>query len=186
MTSTWNITEPADDAKIRLLGQLIRPNWAAIDTADPSFQPNAINFTNRSQESLDIPDDPTSIAETYILYAKTSITENIDLYGISSSGIITQFTNGTTPVLNATSGQCFLSGGLTMMWGQVSSSSWPVTVSFNGGGFRNTCLCAQVSPLSGGAAYGVWISSAFTKESMVVSKVLLGGSASFSYIAIGY
>ena len=65
---TFDPALPADTTKIRDLSTVITPNWQAIEGADPSFKPIAINFDNR--DPLASNTEPTAIADEYIMYCK--------------------------------------------------------------------------------------------------------------------
>ena len=67
---TWDPSQPTDTTKIRNLGIVIRPNWQAIEAADSSFKPVALNLDNRTP--LGVANDPTAIADAYLLYCKDS------------------------------------------------------------------------------------------------------------------
>lgn len=112
----WNIALPADTTKIRNLGIVIRPNWQAIQEADSTFKPYAINFDNRTP--LGVANDPTAIADSYIMFCKDDATGNPELFGIDASSNITQFTKGASNL--AATGKVFLPGGLLMQWGKVT------------------------------------------------------------------
>ena len=72
-------TQPTDTTKIRNLGVVIRPNWVAIEEADSTFRPYALNLQNRTP--LGVSNDPASIADTYILYEKDDGSGNPELFG---------------------------------------------------------------------------------------------------------
>lgn len=85
-------SQPADDTKIRNLGVVIRPNWQAIEEADSSFRPYALNLQNRTP--LGASNDPALIADTSILYAKDDGAGNPEAYLEDGSGNILQVTEG--------------------------------------------------------------------------------------------
>jgi len=115
----FDATEPTDTTKIRNLGTVIRPNWTAIQTADSSFKPNAINFTDRTVASIAV--NPTAIADAYIAYCKTDASGNSELFGINDLSGVIQFTRGI-PTLTA-AGNIFLPGGVLIQWKtQVATS----------------------------------------------------------------
>lgn len=86
----WDILQPTNTTKIRNLGVVIRPNWAAIQQADSTFLPNAINFKNRTPSV--VPINPAAIATSYITFCKEDGAGNPELFGISPSSQIIQFT----------------------------------------------------------------------------------------------
>jgi len=85
-------TLPANTTKLRNLGIVIRPNWEAIELADSSFQPQAINFADRTVAA--VPSNPVAIADTYITYSKTDGAGNPEYFGIDDSSNVIQFTYG--------------------------------------------------------------------------------------------
>lgn len=86
----WDTLQPTNTTKIRNLGVVIRPNWAAIQTADSTFTPDAFNFKNRTPSV--VPIDPAAIATAYIAYCKESAAGFPELYGIDASSNIVQLT----------------------------------------------------------------------------------------------
>lgn len=108
----WDQTQPTDTTKIRNLGVVIRPNWLALKTGDSSLKLDSANFDDRTVAGL--ADDPTAIADAYVLYCKTDAAGNSELYGIDESSNKLQFTQGA-PTL-AAQGKIFLPGGLLMQW----------------------------------------------------------------------
>lgn len=113
-------TQPADSTKIRNLGVVIRPNWEAIETADSSFKPYAINLTDRSLLPAPIPVNPVAIADVYQLYCKKDVNGNIQIYAEDKNSKIMQITNSATPV-SAAHGYTWLPGGFLMQWGYVTA-----------------------------------------------------------------
>lgn len=85
-------TQPTDTTKLRNLGVVIRPNWVAIEEADSTFRPYALNFQNRTP--LGVSNDPATIADTFILYEKDDGAGNPELYGEDGSGNILQLSEG--------------------------------------------------------------------------------------------
>ena len=99
---------PTDTEELRRLGTVIRPNWVAIQQGEATFKPYSINFDNRT--ALVVADDPTAIADTFILYSKdasttTPLLTEPELFGINENGNIIQFTMGL-PV-RSTAGSSF-------------------------------------------------------------------------------
>ena len=86
----WDTLQPANTTKIRNLGVVIRPNWAAIQTADSTFTPDALNFRDRTAAGLAV--NPTDIATAYIAFCKQDAAGNPELFGISSTSDVIQFT----------------------------------------------------------------------------------------------
>lgn len=179
----WNITVPADTAKIRDLGVLIRPNWSAIQEADLTFKPKAINLNDRTISGPSA--NPTPIADSYIIYSKSVSSGNSQLYGIDEAGNILQMTNGL-PTLT-TAGSSFIPGGLIIKWGTVDLSNvanpvtYPVAfptatlavsltmADFDNEGVQNYAFRANAYTNTGFNAYFAY-----------------NGIRSFKYIALGY
>jgi hypothetical protein len=121
---------PTDTEELRRVGTVIRPNWVAIQQADPTFKPYAVNLDNRTE--LAIADDPTAIADTFIMYSKDastttpSLTE-AELFGINENGNIIQFTMGL-PV-RASTGNSFFpgtsAGVIKTAWGNITMTTSP-------------------------------------------------------------
>ena len=110
----FDVTEPTDNTKIRDLGVVIRPNWVAINTADSSFQPQALNLTDRDSVAPPIASDPTALAAGYTLFCKQDSGGDPQLFGIDTNSNILQFT-GIAPLL-ASDGYVFLPGNLLLQW----------------------------------------------------------------------
>ena len=85
-------TQPTDTTKIRNLGVVIRPNWDAIEVADSTFRPYAINFQNRTP--LGVSNDPVAIADTSIMFVKDDGSGNPEAYLEDGSGNIFQVSEG--------------------------------------------------------------------------------------------
>ena len=100
----FNKTQPQNTTKLRNLGIVIRPNWEAIETADSTFIPEALNLTDRTAAGL--ASDPTAIADTVILYSKQDASGNPQIFSIEPSSTIYQltgnnYTETTNPVTAA-------------------------------------------------------------------------------------
>ena len=74
-------TKPANTTKLRNVGEVIRPNGNAIDTADATFKPHAINLIDRTAEGLAV--DPTDISDATILYSKQDGAGDAQAYSIA-------------------------------------------------------------------------------------------------------
>lgn len=85
-------TQPTNTTKIRNLGVVIRPNWVAIEQADSTFKPWAINFTDRTAAGIAV--NPTALAAAYLMYCKQDAAGNPELFGIDVASNIIQFTKG--------------------------------------------------------------------------------------------
>lgn len=110
----YDATQPANATKIRNLGVVIRPNWVAIERAESSFKPYAINLANRTP--LLVPNDPAAIANSYIVYCKQDAAGNPQLYGIDQASRVTQISVNVSPVSGA-NGYSWLAGGMLLQWG---------------------------------------------------------------------
>lgn len=124
----WQITEPTDNTKIRDLGVVIRPNWAAIQTASSSFTPDAFNLRDRTVAGL--PVDPTAIADVYSLFCKTDAAGNSELFGIDDNSVVSQFTS--TDRLLAQNGYAVIPPGILVQWGRgfMAGATFTVAVAF--------------------------------------------------------
>lgn len=117
---SWDATQPTDNTKIRNLGVVIRPNWEAIEGADSTFKPRALNLTDRTVAGVAV--DPTAIADAFIVYCKTDGEGNSEFFGINDTSGVTQFTQGT-PLLGAAESSIFLPGGLILKTGTGTFSA---------------------------------------------------------------
>jgi hypothetical protein len=88
----WDTTEPTDTTKIRDLGTVIRPNWEALEQADPTMRFDATNYKDRTVASL--PVNPTAIADTFIDFCKTDTSGNSEKFGIDENSNVIQFSYG--------------------------------------------------------------------------------------------
>lgn len=84
-------TQPTDTTKIRNLGVVIRPNWVAIESADSTFQPYALNLTDRDAAAL--ASDPTAISTAFITYCKQDASGDPEFYGIDPDSNVLQFSD---------------------------------------------------------------------------------------------
>jgi len=70
---SFDASKPANDEKIRNLGTVIRANWLAIQQADSTFQPWAVNFVDRS--TIVGSNTPTAITDVGQVYARNDGSE---------------------------------------------------------------------------------------------------------------
>lgn len=110
---------PANSTKLRLAPGVIQDNWSAIEEAQSSFKPYAVNLNNRTP--LGVANDPVAIADAYIAYCKDDAAGNPELFGINESSQITQLTRGVPTY--AKPGQIYLAGGMLIQWNSVSVAS---------------------------------------------------------------
>lgn len=141
----YDSTQPTNSTKIRNLGVVIRPNWVAIEQADSSFKPYAINFNNRTE--LEISVDPTAIANSYILYCKTDGAGNSELYGINPNSNVIQLTRGIPTI--SSNGGSNLPGGALFKWGSfsIANGATSASVTFSSA-FPTNCWGVVVTPLT--------------------------------------
>lgn len=173
-------TQPTNTTKLRNLGVVIRPNWLAIETADATFLPQAINLANRTP--LGVPTDPAAIANSYILYCKQDGAGNPQLYGIDTASNILQFTSGLPT--KATTGTTFLPGGVIMKWGQFTFTGTTTTQNFVTP-FPTSALCVVGTPFNTAAGASNWRVSTWNANGVTFTTAAAVTNASFTYIAIG-
>lgn len=178
----WDPTQPEDTTKLRNLGVVIRPNWAAIVGGDSTFKPQALNYANRTVAG--VPVDPTAVADTYITYAKTDAAGNTEMFAIDEDSNVIQLTKGV-PIADTYSSTC-LPGGLIMKTAITSAIVTGSTVTFQTAGgvldpFPNNCFSVVVTPI---AATGRF--AAVSAVSVNSFKINHNTSAiQWYYIAIG-
>jgi len=118
----WDRGLPDDSSIIREAPSEIRDNNAAIELADISLKPWALNLIDRTDPSVTGPDNPgdNPSNNTMLLYAKT-ISGNTELFvkDNQTSQTVIQLTR--TDVLNVVAnGTTFLPGGVILKWGTTS------------------------------------------------------------------
>jgi hypothetical protein len=91
---TFDKTRPTNTEKIRDLGTVIRPNWEAIEEAQSSFRPYAVNNVDRTAEPI-APEDPVAIANTLISFCKEDAGGTPRLFTIDPGSNILQVFAGT-------------------------------------------------------------------------------------------
>jgi len=127
----WDKSQPQNTTKIRNLGNVITPNWDAIETADQTFKPQALNLDNRT--ALALP-DPGVIADAIILFSKdvkgTDSVTSAQLYAIDENSNTIQLTAG--PVAASNNGTSYLPGGVIIKWGSVTASVAGTAMTFVG------------------------------------------------------
>jgi len=174
---SWDKTQPTDTTKLRNLGTVIRPNWDAIETADSTFIPEALNLTDRTAAGLAV--DPTAIADAMIAYSKQDASGNPQLYAIDPSSVITKLTGGSLTA--ASPGKLVLPNGLTFIWGTGTATTSFITKNFDLSGFANNCFHISGSANGNTNAIGFTISS----KTQYTVKHNGSGSQSYFYFAIG-
>lgn len=88
----WDATQPQGSTKIRNLGNVITPNWDAIETADSTFLPQGLNFADRDVIAPPISSDPTAIADVVIAYSKQNGAGKPQGYAIDPDNSISHLT----------------------------------------------------------------------------------------------
>lgn len=120
---SWNTANPADNSSLRLLGQLIRPNWEALETGNVPFdalklQEQAGNPTREDNFGFLFTKEDDSQTQLYYMDDENPATV-VQLTGISWSKGSGNDYGITTP------------WGLIMNWGSVSSTgNTPKAITF--------------------------------------------------------
>ena len=86
----WDRTLPADTSKLRVSPGEMRNNWEAIEDADSSFKPEAINLIDRTASV--VPIDPVAVAGSVVLYSKQDAASKPQIFSIDPDSVITQIT----------------------------------------------------------------------------------------------
>ncbi len=130
----WDKAEPQDPTKIRTLGTVITPNWAAIEQAEVSFQPDGLILTDRNPLGV-ANDAPAAVAATatsrgngFTLYSKQDGDGKAQLYGIDLDGIISQFTDSRKDL--SQTGHAVIPPGILLQWGRDTTAAGLKTVTF--------------------------------------------------------
>lgn len=181
----WDQTQPTDTTKIRNLGIVIRPNWQAIQEGDSTFKPYALNFDNRTP--LGVANDPTAIADSYIMYCKDDGSGNAEMFGIDENSLISQFTS--TDRTLAQTGYTLLPPGFLLQWGRDTMTGSSSTITFPKA-FSSTAWVVTNTPYSNTVTgstpkpFGVTNITATTFDATALNSA---GAASvlFGWIAIG-
>ena len=162
----WDKTQPQGSTKIRNLGDVITPNWDAIETADDTFKPEGLNLDKNAV-------DRTAIADAIVMYNKAN-----ELYAIDPSSVITKLTGGSLTA--ASPGKIVWPNGLTMIWGTGTASTAWVTKNFDLTGFATNCF--HIS----GSAKGATVTIGFDIVSKTQYKVKASSvTPAYYYFAIG-
>jgi hypothetical protein len=178
---TWSKKLPEDTTKIRLLGQVLRPNWEAIEEGGATLKPWAINLANRDAVIPSISSDPAGVPKSYMLYSKVDALGRSELFGYSEQGIITQFTQGTPT--KAQNGMTFLPGGIILKWGRITVSginviTFPVP-------FPNAVYSVVVTQSTNTTQSSVKLYNQGV-TGFTAQRSVTGEDSKFDYIAIGY
>jgi len=173
----WDKSKPTNSEKIRELGEVIRPNWDAIESADSTFKPEALNLADRTP--LGVANDPTVLASTVITYSKQDGAGAPQLYAIDPSSNVIQLTAGAPTA--AASGSSNLPGGVIIKWGSGAATSVAggATINF-ASAFPNNCWHVVVTPFDPNANYASVVS-----KNVNSFNVRSNNAVTVSYIAIG-
>ena len=180
----WDITQPTDTTKIRNLGIVIRPNWVAIQNADATFKPAALNFNDRTVAGLAV--NPTAIADAFIMYCKTDTAGNSELFGINENSAVIQFTKGAPT--NAQNGTSYLPGGIIIKWGIFSMGAGVTTADVNfvgvfpGAVYSIVLTSTTANPLNGA---GVDLSQTNLTKFRAYRAASPASNQSYFYMATG-
>lgn len=182
---SWDNMQPTNTTKIRNLGVVIRPNWAAIEQADPSFQPWATNLKDRTEADLSA--NPPALDTAYTLFCKQDSEGNPELFGINSESDVTQFTRGAA--LNAPNGSSFLPGGLIFKWGifAMGEGITNIDVTYPGGSFPHSFYSVVISSTTSNSGNEAGLD--LSHSNLAAFRVFRGSSPasnqSYYYMAIG-
>ena len=177
-------SKPTNSEKIRELGEVIRPNWDAIETADETFKPQGLNFDDRT--ALGIADDPTAIADAVITYCKQDTSGDPQLYAINPSSVISQLTGSFSA---AASGTTTVQGGIIVKWGTSNGNGAGIVNAF-GAAFPNNCWSVVLTGQTSADNRNICRVTAktvnnFTFKTYRGDTGTAGGAESAYYIAIG-
>ena len=137
-------TQPQGSTKIRNLGDVITPNWDAIETGDSTFLPQALNLADR--DSLAIASDPTAIADSVILYSKQNAAGKPQAYAIDPDSVISPLTGGS--FTEAASGHLLMPNGFKINWGVIASNgSTAVSTTFQSA-FTSAVYSITLTPIT--------------------------------------
>ena len=176
----WDKTQPQNTTKLRNLGDVIRPNWVAIEQAEDTFLPIALNLADRTP--LGVANDPTAIAASVIAYSKQDGAGKPQAYTIDPDSVITQLTGGSLTAANP--GKLILPNGLVMIWGTGAATAAFVVKDFPTFGilvgFPNNCFHISGSATGGTKSIGFNIVSK-TQYSVKCDS----DTSNYTYFAIG-
>lgn len=195
-----NVSQPIMQDNFQAINELITQNHVGFNTADFGKH-NAVQMPVQSGMQFSVPSGITLLAGETLMYnlAYTVSNQNETWLTVNSSNGAYQipFTasifgrNGTPPnVSTVGSGWCYLPSGLIMKWGTFNASASNPYVFPTGAGipvFANDTLSFQVSVVNTGTPYGCVINCFnITKIGFNWAITNNPGSASFSYLAMGY
>lgn len=143
----WDKSLPANSTKIRNAPPPITNNWDAIESADATFKPVALNLDNRTP--LGVTNDPAAIADAVLAYSKEDASGDPQLYAIDPSSVITQLSGTSFSAI--VNGSLTIAGGLIIKWGKTSGTSGVKTFPV---AFPTSALNVQVTIIDNNARYG--------------------------------
>jgi len=129
----WDKSQPQDTTKLRRLGIVTRPNWEAIESADATFLPQALNLADRN--AAGVPADPTAIPKSVILYSKQDGAGKPQLYSIDPDSNIFAFTGNkvTEGVNGGTAGGTLIKTEINIQGGRYVTYSGQTTAAVGSG-----------------------------------------------------
>lgn len=173
-------TQPQGSTKIRNLGDVITPNWDAIESADSTFLPQGLNLADRDSIG-GLASTPTAIADAVIAFSKQDDAGKPQLFTIDPDSVISQLTGNL--FTTASPGRLLLPNGFMLIWGTETASTAWISRTFPtfGGvvGFPNNCF--HIS----GSANGSTKIVGFQLESKTKFKTKSTDVISAFYLAIG-
>ena len=169
----FNAANPANGAKVRRIGTLIRPNWVAIEQASESDSDDAtpansnkfkywgLNLFDRTQIPAPTPPaDSPKVDNSIVLYSKVDAdTSYPELWTRHSNNDITQLTKGPAniaPGAFTSNGETSIYGGLIVKYGispNLTNGSNTLTwiTSFGLTDFPNSCFTINCTPIVSGS-----------------------------------
>jgi len=179
----WNEDKPADTEKVRLLGQVIRSNWKALeegsdgDADAEKLKQWAINLVDRS--TIGGANTPSVISDAGQVYART-IGSNVELCYEDADSHEVQLTRASEMVI-ASDGSTSLPGGLLLQWGKTTVSGVSPTVTYPTP-FSTATYSLSITMI-GSSFIGVSSSSPATATDFTVA--LSAGTRDIYWMAIG-
>lgn len=202
----WDPNLPADTTPVRLGPSYQRDNWKAIEEADDTLLPYALNLLDRDSSTPPANSDPDYLEKAYKIYCKQDGAGNPEFFGrnILDSGATNnevQLTYGAIArAVGGTSnnGETFLPGGISIKFGRatVIGTTNVTYSSLSLSDFKNACFLVVSTPIELGTATSsdTYI---YTRPSSTVPLTtftalgvhrisLAAVTVKFQFIAIGY
>jgi hypothetical protein len=169
----WNKLLPTDKNEIRTLGEDIRPNWEAIESADSTLKQAGVNLAEQGG-------DLAGLSTTCRIFGKAANGQTELFVQNSAGGDAVQLTRGKPTV--AATGFTFLPGGIIMAWGKSTgiTNNGTITVSGLTTIYQATFTIEDSSSSPASRAYISGIST-----NVITVKVPTLGSVVLRWIAIG-